>query len=33
MVNIRIDGKQIDAGEGTTILEASRENGVHIPTL
>lgn len=33
MVNVLIDNKQIKALEGTTILEAARNNGIHIPTL
>ena len=28
-----IDGKVISAAEGMTILEAAKENGIHIPTL
>ncbi|MGX8714205.1 MAG: 2Fe-2S iron-sulfur cluster-binding protein [Lachnospiraceae bacterium] len=32
-VNITIDDKAIEAREGMTILEAARENGIHIPTL
>ena len=33
MVNITINGKQIAAREGSTILEAARENGIIIPSL
>ncbi|MDC7288841.1 NADH-dependent [FeFe] hydrogenase, group A6 [Blautia schinkii] len=33
MVNVLIDNKQIKALKGTTILEAARNNGIHIPTL
>jgi len=32
-VNLQIDGKKIFAEEGTTILEAARQNGIEIPTL
>lgn len=33
MVNINIDGKNISAAEGQTILEVARQNGIQIPTL
>lgn len=33
MINLTINGKQIQALEGTTILEAARQNGIDIPTL
>ncbi|MFC2045470.1 2Fe-2S iron-sulfur cluster-binding protein, partial [Chloroflexota bacterium] len=33
MVNIIINEKQIEAEEGTTILEVARENGINIPAL
>lgn len=33
MVNVLIDHKQIQVPEGTTILEAAGNNGIHIPTL
>ncbi len=33
MINLTINGKQIQALEGTTILEAARANGIDIPTL
>jgi coenzyme F420-reducing hydrogenase beta subunit/ferredoxin len=33
VVTIMVDGAQIKAREGTTILEVSRKNGVNIPTL
>lgn len=33
MVNITINDKQLSVPEGTTVLEASREVGVDIPTL
>lgn len=32
-VSLTIDGKQIQAAAGSTILEAARENGFDIPTL
>lgn len=32
-VSLTIDGKQIFADEGTTILVAARKNGIQIPTL
>lgn len=32
-ITITINGKQIEAAEGTTILEAARANGIKIPTL
>lgn len=32
-VKLKIDGKDIIAKEGTTILEAAKENGISIPTL
>ena len=32
-VTLTIDGKQIEAAAGTTILEAARKNGIDIPTL
>ncbi len=32
-VSLSIDGKRIFADEGTTILEAARQNGIEIPTL
>ncbi len=32
-VRLQIDGKKIFAEEGTTILEAARQNGIDIPTL
>ena len=32
MVNITIDGKKISVKEGTTILEAAKQNGInHYP--
>lgn len=33
MINLTINGKAIEAKEGSTILEAARENGIYIPTL
>ena len=33
MVNLVIDGKQIQVEENVTILEAARQNGIDIPTL
>jgi bidirectional [NiFe] hydrogenase diaphorase subunit len=33
VVNITINEKQIQAEEGTTILEVARENGIYIPAL
>ena len=32
-VNLKINNKDIVAEEGQTILEAARQNGIHIPTL
>lgn len=33
MIKLKINGKTIAAAEGSTILEAARENKIHIPTL
>jgi formate dehydrogenase major subunit len=33
MVQLTINGKQIEAAEGTTVLQAARQNGIEIPTL
>ena len=33
MVNIKINGIEYSVEEGTTILEACRQNGIKIPTL
>ena len=33
MVKLTIDKQQIEAAEGTTILEAAKSAGIHIPTL
>jgi len=32
-LSLTIDGKEVLAEEGMTILEAAKENGIHIPTL
>ena len=33
MVNLTIDGKNIEVKEGTTVLNAARQSGIEIPTL
>ena len=33
MLKVTINGKEIVAGEGTTILEAAKQAAIHIPTL
>jgi bidirectional [NiFe] hydrogenase diaphorase subunit len=33
MVTLTIDGREVQAEEGTTILETARENNIYIPTL
>lgn len=33
MISLTIDNKKIQIEEGRTVLEAARENGIHIPTL
>ena len=33
MINLTIDGKQVQAKEGKVILEVARENGINIPAL
>ncbi|MGN1343033.1 MAG: 2Fe-2S iron-sulfur cluster-binding protein, partial [Traorella sp.] len=33
MVKLKINNIEIEAKEGSTILEAARENNIHIPTL
>ena len=33
MVNLTIDGKQIQAPAGSSVLEAARNAGIYIPTL
>ena len=32
-VKLTINGKEITAPAGSTILEAARQNGIYIPTL
>ena len=32
-VTLSIDGKEVSATAGATVLDAARENGIHIPTL
>lgn len=32
-IHLRIDGRQVEATEGTTVLEAARAAGIAIPTL
>ncbi len=33
MINLTVNGKQIQAPQGATILEAARSAGIYIPTL
>jgi len=33
LITLEIDGKQVTAKEGATVLEAAREAGIYIPTL
>ena len=33
MITLTIDGQEMEALEGSTLLEAARENGIEIPTL
>ena len=33
MVNLTINGKQLDVQEGTTLLDAAKSQGINIPTL
>ena len=33
MVNLTIDGKNIEVKEGTSVLNAARAAGIEIPTL
>ena len=33
MVQLTINGKQVEAPEGTTVLRAAQMAGIHIPTL
>lgn len=32
-INLQIDGKQVKANEGMTVLDAAKQAGIHIPTL
>ncbi len=32
-INLQIDGKEVEAKQGQTILEVAKENGIEIPTL
>ena len=32
-IKLTIDGKEVLADEGATILEAARQNAIHVPTL
>ncbi len=32
-INLKIDGKDVTAREGMTVLEAAKSAGIHIPTL
>jgi len=32
-MQITIDGRQVEAKEGRTVLQVARQNGIHIPTL
>ena len=32
-IRVNIDGYEIEAQEGATILQIARENGIEIPTL
>jgi len=32
-INIRIDGKEVSVAKGAYLLQALRDNGVHVPTL
>ena len=32
-INLKIDGKEVEAKQGQTILEVAEENGIEIPTL
>ena len=32
-IHLQIDGKQVRAKEGMTVLEAARDAGISIPTL
>ena len=33
IINLTIDGQQVKANEGATVLEAARQTGIYIPTL
>ena len=33
MLTLRIDGRQIEAEDGITVLDAARDNNIYIPTL
>jgi len=33
MINLTINGRPCTAGDGATIMEAAKENGIHIPSL
>lgn len=33
MINVTIDNQKLKVENGITILEAARQNGLHIPTL
>ncbi len=33
MIHIKIDGKELEVPEGTTVLNAARQAGMDIPTL
>ena len=33
MIALTIDGKEVEVEAGRTLLDAARENGIHIPTL
>ena len=32
-IHLTIDDQELEVAEGLTILEAARQNGIHIPTL
>ena len=33
MIHVKINGRELEVGEGTTILQAARQAGIHVPTL
>lgn len=33
MISLEINGQSVSAAEGSTVLEAARENGIRVPTL